>query len=91
MGSVEPIDRTSRDFARNLWVMLNDGGLWAVPRVGLTYRKDEAGRRMVLSHRMPWFEGLSVDANELRYRQDIDHQGVREMFFTIDIAVEEEV
>ena len=92
MGSLnETIDRTSREFAQNLWEMLNDGGLWAIPRVGLTYRKDLAGKRMVLFHRMPWFEGLSVSPEELAYRQDVDAQGVREMFFTIGIDVEEEV
>lgn len=88
--NVKPIDEPSREFAQSLWDRITDGGVWAVPRTGLLYTKDEATNQMRLMMRMPWFPGLSVNANELAYHQDIDHQGVREMFFTIGVEVTDE-
>lgn len=84
------IDGT-RGFARGLWDMLTDGGVWGVPRSGLMYQKDEAGSRFILVARMPWFEGLSCTDVELRESQDFDHAGITTMFALIGVKVVEEL
>ena len=41
-------------WSAELWDMLRDGGVWAVPRSGLVFQKREAERVFALTARMPW-------------------------------------
>jgi len=72
-------------WARNMWAMLKDGGVWGVPRSGLMYRKEDG--RLVLYTRMPWFTGLSVTPEILAERQDEDHAGIVALFKDIGVEV----
>jgi hypothetical protein len=74
-------------WARNMWAMLADGGVWGVPRCGLMYRKD--GNSLVLYARMPWEEGMPMTEEELIEFQAWDHAGVTEMFAGIGVEVTE--
>jgi hypothetical protein len=83
---VGSIDGT-HGFAKNLWDQLADRGIWGVPRCGLIYQKREAEREFALIQRMPWFEELSVTEEDLRERQDYDHERIAPMFKAIGVEV----
>ena len=83
IGSVDG----TKGWGRELWASLADGGVWGVPRCGLIYQKDEPEKRLVLVQRMPWFAELSVTAEELRERQDYDHQRITQMMYAVGIEV----
>ena len=87
IGSVD----ATRGFAKNMWNQLNDGGIWGIPRCGLIYQKRELAKQFVLTQRMPWFEELSVSAEELRQRQDDDHEGIKTLFAAIGVEVVEDL
>ena len=77
-------------FCQQTWRMLNDGGIWGVPRSGLMYRKDAADARLVLYARMPWECEMPMSEAQLREQQDHDHANIVEMFSAIGIAVVDE-
>ncbi len=52
-GSVE----FSVGWCRNLFRMLNDGGVWGVPRSGLMFQK--RGGKLLLAQRMPYLDELA--------------------------------
>jgi hypothetical protein len=77
-------------WCRNVWQMLNDGGVWGVPRSGLMYRKDEAAMQLVLYARMPHDPEMPMTAAQLREQQDSDHEANREQFAVIGVTVTDE-
>jgi len=77
-------------WCQNLWQMLNDDGRWAVPRSGLTYRKDEAAMQLVLCWRMPWDPELPMTEEQLHEQQDSDHSANVEMFGMAGVTVIDE-
>ena len=79
----------SHGFASNLWEMLNDGGVWGVPRCGLIFRKDEAAKQFTLIERMPWDPEMPCSEEELLDAQNYDIEGIAAMFASIGIIVQE--
>lgn len=76
-------------FARNLWAMLAEEGVWGVPRSGLMYRKKNG--QLVLYARMPHHPQLPMTPLELHEQQDSDHAEIRVMFSTIGVEVVEDL
>lgn len=72
-------------WATTFWSTLADGGVWGVPRSGLLFRRE--GNTLVLTDRMPWQEGMPLDADELEEFQQSDLEGCVEMFRTIGVDV----
>ena len=79
----------SHGFARRMWDALADGAVWTIPRTGLIYTKDEEAKTLTLTFRMPWFDGLSVDADGLKAAQDEEHETVGRVFGVIGVEVRE--
>lgn len=96
-GVVGPTSASHLDWCRGIWAMISDGGVWAVPRSGLVFRKDEQARTWTLVERMPWLEemgeaarsGADVPptAEDLRIYQDEDIEAIRQRFASIGIEV----
>jgi IMP dehydrogenase/GMP reductase len=84
---VRPDDPAAVEWARMHWAMLAEGGIWGLPRSGLTFRKLDG--RLVLLDRMPWSEGMPLSQEELREYQDDDFAGVRLMYAQLGIEVVE--
>jgi hypothetical protein len=76
----------SRGFASMLWEVLNEGGVWAVPRSGLVFRKE--GGVFILQDRMPWIEGMPFGPDEWNEWQQEEIEGVTTMFASIGITVQ---
>lgn len=68
-----------------IWDRINDGGVWAVPRSGLVFRKEEAAKRLVLVERMPFDEGMPGTEDDLRLYQDSDIEAIRKRFRLIGV------
>jgi hypothetical protein len=79
----------SRGWASALWNMLADDGTWVIERCGLVFRKNAEAKTFTLFARMPWEEGMSLSAEELRSFQDSDFAGVRDHFAAIGVTVQE--
>ena len=75
----------SRGWAANLWNSLNEGGVWGVPRCGLTFAK--RGEQLVLVDRMPWDPDMPITQEQLLAFQDEDIEGITTMFASIGIVV----
>lgn len=86
---------SDRAWCRELFAGLRVGGVWAVPRSGLVFRRD-AGE-LVLVDRMPWTDelqeaaavGLDVPKSEqeLSAYQDLDYRLIRDRFAGAGIRV----
>ena len=83
MGSVGSIDG-SGGWARNLWNMLKEGGVWMVPRSWMALTKRNG---TLVVDRMPWNEELGISEEEFRADQDWDVRGIRDMFAAIGVEV----
>ena len=70
------------------FAMMADGGVWGIPRSGLIFTK--RGRKLVLTNRMPWQEGMSITPEQLREQQDSDYNGIAARFRAAGITVEDE-
>ena len=69
------------------FALMREGGVWAVPRSGLLFRKE--GGRLVLFAEMPWMlemEGVITRA-QLREQQDEEFRANREHFAAAGIEV----
>jgi hypothetical protein len=75
------------EWSRRTFAMLNEGGVWGVPRSGLVFQK--RGAELVLIDRMPWAEGMPLTAEELRTYQDEDFALIRDRFVAAGIQVGE--
>ena len=40
-------------WCRSQWELMNDGGVWGIPRSGLVFKKDNEGKRLLLVNQMP--------------------------------------
>jgi len=78
------------DWCEHFWNMINDGGIWAVPRSGLMFRKDETRSALVLYDRMPHHEDMEITAYQLRAIQDGDLRAIRDRFSELGILVVDE-
>ena len=77
----------SRGWATKLWAMLNEGGIWGIPRSGLVFRKE--GQLFILQDRMPYLEGMPyTEADWLELQAD-DIEGVTNMMAGIGVTVQE--
>jgi hypothetical protein len=84
----EPINPQSHAHVRwcqELWDRISDGGVWAVPRSGLVFRKDEAAKRLTLVERMPYSEEMPGTAEDLRLYQDSDIEAIRKRFALVGV------
>ena len=75
----------SRGFASELWNMLNEGGVWGVPRSGLMFRKE--GMTFVLQARMPWDPEIPLSSEEWEDFQESDISGIATMMAAIGVTV----
>lgn len=75
------------DWCRNIWAMIADGGVWAVPRSGLVFRKDEQARTWTVAERMPHDPAMPISADELRTYQDEEVGAIRQRFASIGVEV----
>ena len=78
---------SANEWARGMWNMLNDGGVWGIPRCGLMYRKDEEAMKFVCFERMNWERGVPMTREELREAQDSDHANLVVVFKAIGVEV----
>lgn len=86
---------TDLAWCRAHYAMMNEGGVWGVPRSGLIFQKNDGA--LVLVNRMPWTDelaqaaadGLDVPATaeELRAYQDSDYELIRGRFEAAGITV----
>jgi hypothetical protein len=88
VGRIGSIDG-SGGFARGVWTMLRDGGVWTVPRCGLLYQKHEEEMKLALVSRLPWSEGMPFEPDELREFQDYDHEQIGKLFGSVGVEVVE--
>jgi hypothetical protein len=77
----------SRGWASSMWAMLNEGGIWAVPRSGLVFRKQ--GTLFILHDRMPWIPEMPWPEREWAEIQRDDIEGIAAMFASIGVTVQE--
>ena len=66
--------------------MLREGGVWGVPRSGLTFTKQ--GGKLVLTEVGPHMPGMPVSEAELRKFQNDDYMVIKQHFETAGIPVE---
>ena len=77
----------SRGWATRMWDCIEDEGVWGIPRSGLVFRKNAAAKQLTLVMRMPWFEGLSVNPDELNEMQEDEIQNLVRVFASIGVTV----
>ena len=70
------------------WNLLNDGGVWGIPRSGLVFQKNAKAKKLVLINQMPHISGLPLTPIELKEQQEGEFRSVRENFAGIGIKVE---
>ena len=76
-------------WCREMFRVLNVGGVWGVPRSGLTFTKVSVDPDVLrLTDRMPWTAALGGRASDWAAFQDDDFEVIREQFATAGITVE---
>ena len=73
------------NWCRGLFNSLIDGGVWGVPRSGLTFQRK--GDEFRLLDRMPFQEGIAANAAEWESLQDADYETIKEEFEKAGIPV----
>jgi hypothetical protein len=58
------------EWSANQFRLLNEGGVWGVPRSGLLWQR--RGDELVLINRMPWMEEMPITPEQLKEQQDAD-------------------
>jgi len=71
--------------------LLEEGGIWGVPRSGLVFQKQVDPPTLLLTDRMPHIEGMPITPEELREMQDAEFAQIRDEFAKAGITVTEEV
>ena len=84
-----PPDTDHDEWCRRTFAMVRDGGVWAIPRSGLVFRKDAGARRFTLIARMPWAPELEgrITAEQLLEQQEAEYEATREAFEHAGIEV----
>lgn len=77
------------EWLRRQWAMLNDGGVWAIPRSGIVLQKDEASMEWRVSALMPWMPEMAgtITAEELREQQHAEIEGIRTRVEVLGITI----
>ena len=86
-GSI-PEKILAASWSKSHYAMMNEGGVWAIPRSGITFQKREG--KLVLINAMPWSPMMPLDAASLVAAQEADYQAVKENFERAGIPVEKE-
>ena len=73
-------------WCREIWRALKVGGVWGVPRSGLTFTKRDD--KLVLTEVMPHMPGMPGTEADLRAYQDEDYEAIKRHFETAGIPVE---
>ena len=68
------MDKEHIDWSRQHFEMLAEGAVWAVPRSGLVFQKQDG--RLVLTMTMPWMVGMPITEDELTKQQDSEYQEI---------------
>ena len=83
-------------WCRQMWNMLAEGGMWAVPRSGLIFNKRDG--KLVLKMVAPFFSGMAddegnmlEDADSLLLYQRNDYEAVKFYFGEAGIEVDTDV
>jgi hypothetical protein len=74
-------------WCQQLWDVIKDGGVWAIPRSGLIFVKREKEKQLVLTDAMPHQADMPVTAAELKAQQDSDFDLTVQHFGKIGVAV----
>jgi len=77
----------SRGWASAMWSMLNEGGIWGVPRSGLVLRKE--GNLFIVQDRMPWVPIMPWSEAEWLQMQEDEIKDLTAMFAGIGVTVQE--
>jgi len=72
-------------WCRQHFALLAEGGVWAVPRSGLVFRRE--GDKLVLCEQMPHAEGMQLSVEELLAYQEEDFNLIRQHFRRAGIEV----
>lgn len=78
------------EWSRSLWDLIADGGVWAVPRSGLIFRKTGPAR-MTLIARMPHEPEMPMSADALREYQDEEYESIKFQFGRVGVEVDAEI
>lgn len=83
-----PADPAFQAWCIAQYARMAEGGVWAVPRSGLIFRKQGA-RRLELIEEMPWIPEMegTITREELREYQDAEFELIRRHFAAVDIEV----
>ena len=73
------------DWCRQMWRSLRDGGVWAIPRSGLIFRKQ--GDQLVLINRMPHMVEMPITAAQLIEQQESDFEVTKDRFGRVGVTV----
>lgn len=82
-----PDDPEAIEWSRRHFALIKDGGMWAVPRSGLIFRRQ--GDRLVLTESMPWEPAMreTITPAQLAEQQADEFNGIREAFGAAGIEV----
>jgi hypothetical protein len=76
-------------WCRNMFSMLAEGGMWAVPRSGLIFNR--VGEELILATEMPWQADLSGTPQDWADFQADEFESIREHFGAAGITVKRKV
>lgn len=73
------------NWCRRQFNLLNDGGMWGVPRSGLLFQKTSTA--LILIDRMPYTEEMPITEQELLDYQQQDFELIQHMFGLAGIEI----
>jgi len=79
------------DWCARMFDLIQEGGVWGVPRSGLIFTKLTNPPTLQLTDRMPHDPTMQLSAGELREMQNADLAQIREEFALAGITVTEGV
>jgi hypothetical protein len=82
---LDPSDPAAQAWCLTLWASLAEGGVWAVPRSAMIFRKQ--GNFLALFAVMPWQEGLPITAEQLIEQQRGEYASIATAFRLAGIEV----
>ena len=86
----DDFDRSdNHEWCRQLWASLKDGAVWAIPRSGLIFQRQDG--KLVLHMTMPWMPEMKekgITPEQLQQQQDSDFNATVENFGAVGVKVE---
>lgn len=79
------LKRTDVEWCSKLFALLEEGGVWGIPRSGLLFRKE--GNQFVLYAHLPHEPPMPITVEELLEQQNAEFEIVREHFAATGIEV----